>query len=424
MSKLKGEGKGDEGMQTARALSVTEVVIEENSTTKSKWKKVDDALDNAAVPYSTDLESSAALKRKHVFPGAVLLVGHKGKIVYQRAAGCRSLTPKVSQAKLDTVYDVSSLTKALVTTTLAMQLVERGLLDIDGRLSRIIQTFGTLGKERITIRHLLTHSSGFPAVVPFYRSISKADKGERWGIMTSRGAVEMVYSEIARWKLDNVPGKATAYSDVGFILLGAVIEQCSGGLHLDKIASRNIFKPLGLRSTGYIDLSKLKRRGIVPVTDIIAPTLECPWRGKLLCGEVHDDNAWAMGGISGHAGLFSTAEEVHRIAEELINCYHDRGKLVSQKVVKKFWTRDNTVQGSTWALGWDTPSPDNSSSGHKFSLNAVGHLGYTGCSLWIDPERELDVVLLSNRIHPTDQNLTIREFRPQIHDLVMDALGY
>ena len=352
----------------------------------------------------------------------MLLVGHRGQIVYHKAAGCRSLVPALSPMHLDTVFDVSSLTKALITTTLTMQLVDKGQLGIDSRLSRIFQTFGTLGKERMSVRHLLTHCSGYPAVMPFHKLISRADKAERWGIMTSRGAVEMVYSEIFRAKLEHVPGKVCTYSDIGFILLGAILEVCSGGQTLDKLAIKNIFKPLGLKSSGFIDISKVKRRGLAPISDVIAPTLECPWRGKLLCGEVHDDNAWAMGGIAGHAGFFSTTTDVHQIAVELLNCYHGRSNLVSQETIKKFWARDGAVNGSTWALGWDTPSAENSSAGKHFSKSAVGHLGYTGCSIWIDPEKEIDVVLLSNRIHPNDQNLTIREFRPMIHDLVMEAL--
>jgi CubicO group peptidase (beta-lactamase class C family) len=167
----------------------------------------------------------------------------------------------------------------------------------------------------------------------------------------------------------------------------------------------------------------MKRRGLAPVTDMIAPTAECPWRERILCGEVHDDNAWAMGGVAGHAGLFSTARDVHAFATEMIDCYHGRGGLVSQDTVRKFWTLDNSIEGSSWALGWDTPSPEHSSSGRYFSRNSVGHLGFTGCSLWIDPDRELDVVLLSNRVHPNPENNLIREFRPLIHDLVMETLG-
>ena len=157
---------------------------------------------------------------------------------------------------------------------------------------------------------------------------------------------------------------------------------------------------------------------------MIAPTAECQWRGQILSGEVHDDNAWVMGGVAGHAGVFSTAEDVNLFATEMINCYHGRGNLVDRDVIREFWTRAGVDQKSSWALGWDTPSEQKSSSGQYFSENAVGHLGYTGCSLWIDHERELSVVLLSNRIHPTPDNGSIREFRPKIHDLVMETLGY
>lgn len=400
-------------------LDLGESIVEEFSG----WDKVTECLEAACVPFDPEVDSNSALKKKHTFPGAVLLVGHQGRIVYHKAAGCRSIVPSLSPMHLDTVFDVSSLTKALITTTLTMQLVDKGLLSVDSRLSRIFQTFGTLGKERMSVRHLLTHSSGYPAVMPFHKLISRADKGERWGIMTSRGAVEMVYSEIFRSKLEHVPGKVCTYSDIGYILLGAILEICSGGQTLDKLAIKNIFKPLGLKSSGFIDISKVKRRGLTPIAEVIAPTLDCDWRAKLLCGEVHDDNAWAMGGIAGHAGLFSTANDVHLIASSLLDSYHGRGGLVSQDTVKKFWTRDGGVNGSTWALGWDTPSAENSSAGKLFSRTGVGHLGYTGCSIWIDPEKEIDVVLLSNRIHPKDQNLSIREFRPIIHDLVVKALG-
>lgn len=385
------------------------------------WEKVDRALIEAAVPFEG--KATAARDRHAVFPGAVLVVGRGGETVYSRAVGCRSLLPEVTAMQKDTVFDVASLTKVMVTVPLVMQAVEQGRLNVNKKLSEIVQTFATHGKERITIRHLLTHCSGFPATAPYYKRISKADTSDRLGIMTSRGAVDLIYGEILRSALDNLPGKVTKYSDIGFILLGNVLETISG-MPLDKLAQRGIFQPLELRSTGYIDLTKIRRRGIAPITEMIAPTAECPWRHKILCGEVHDDNAWAMGGVAPHAGVFSTAEDVHAFAAEMINCYHGRSDFLHRELVRQFWTLDTTVPGSTWALGWDTPSPQGSSSGQFFSPNSVGHLGYTGCSLWIDPEREIDVVLLSNRIHPSVENNAIKEFRPMIHDLVMEALGF
>jgi CubicO group peptidase (beta-lactamase class C family) len=384
------------------------------------WSKVDDALRNASASWPEKHEGS---RRSLVFPGAVLLVGQGGEIVYHKAFGCRSLVPNLTGLRADMVFDIASLTKVLITTTLAMQLYEEGLLSLDSRLSRIFQTFGTHGKETMTVRHLLTHMSGYTGTAPYYKYIAKADNSGRSGVMTSRSAVEMVYNEIFRSKLENMPGRVTRYSDIGFILLGNAIEVVSGQ-NLDKLAVKNVIRPLQLQSTGYIDLSTVRRRGLEPITDSIVPTARCPWRGRILCGEVHDDNAWAMGGVAAHAGIFSTAEDIHSFAREMISCYHGRGELVSKETVRKFWTVAGDDPNSSWALGWDTPSKEHSSSGHYFSPGSVGHLGFTGCSLWIDPERELDVVLLTNRVHPSVDNNAIREFRPLIHDLVLDALGF
>ncbi len=394
------------------------------------WSNVSELLTRAVVPYtgsakdvSGESHQRGDARVKAVAPGAVLLVGAGGNIEFFEAAGCRSVVPEMTPLRKDMVFDVASLTKVVVTTALAMQLVENGELAFDRRLSRIFQTFGTHGKESMTIGHLLTHTSGYPPTAPFYKSIARADTMGRSGLMTSRGAAELVYNEIFRARLDNMPGKVTRYSDIGFLLLGHAIETVTG-MSLDKLAVKNIFRPLGLKATGFIDLANMRRRGLEPVTDEIVPTARCPWRGRVLCGEVHDDNAWAMGGIAAHAGVFSTAMDLHLFATELIRCYHGKGKLISSMVMRQFWTRANLDPASSWAFGWDMPSAHGSSSGHYFPVNSVGHLAFTGCSLWIDPEREVSVVLLTNRIHPSPDNQQIREFRPVIHDAVMAALGY
>ena len=388
------------------------------------WSKVDEVLSAAVRQYDKDSDghSDKGDKSSAIFPGAVLLVGQGGEVVYHQAFGCRSVMPELSPMTPHMVFDVSSLTKAIVTTTLAMQLVDRGLLEVDRRLSHIFQTFGTYGKERMSVRHLLAHCSGYPASAPFYRQIVRANKAERTGLMASRGATELVYSEIFRSKIEHLPGKFTKYSDIGFILLGDALEVISG-THLDKLARQQIFKPLQLSSSGFIELASLKRRGLEPATDRIVPTANCPWRGRILCGEVHDDNAWAMGGVAAHSGLFSSAQDVHAFAAELINCYHGRGSLVSAEVVRKFWKRDETVPGSNWALGWETPPAQRPSCGQHFSEHSVGHLGYTGCSLWIDPLREVDVVLLTNHNHWSSDSRAIHSFRPVVHDLIMETIG-
>ncbi len=386
------------------------------------WSRVDEALISAALPPQNG-QTAPGERSAAVFPGAVLLVGQGGDIVYCEAAGCRSVMPEITPMTAEMVFDVSSLTKPVVAATLAMQLVDRGLLDVDRRLSHVFQTFGTYGKERMTVRHLLAHTSGYPATAPFFRMIAKANKAERIGMSGTRGAIEMIYNEIFRAKLEALPGKVVKYSDLGFILLGDALEVASGTF-LDKLAGQGIFRPLGLQNTGYIDLKTIRRHGLEPAKERIAPTAHCPWRGRILCGEVHDDNAWAMGGVSAHAGLFSNVFDLHAFAAEMIACYHGRGILVSAETVRRFWRRDETISGSPWALGWEMPVGQRSSCGQYFSEHSVGHLGYTGCSLWIDPVREIDVVLLSNQIHWSTDSRALLSFRPVIHDLIMEALGF
>jgi len=179
---------------------------------------------------------------------------------------------------------------------------------------------------------------------------------------------------------------------------------------------------VGLRSTGFIDLSQLRTRRLQPVEDIIAPTENCPWRKKILCGEVHDDNAYAMGGVAGHAGLFSSARDLHTLLVRMNRCLHGKDGFLPQSLVREFLTKDESAAHSNFALGWDTPSPDASASGSLFSSRSVGHLGFTGCSIWWDLEKDCHVILLTNRVHPSRKNEKIRDFRPRIHDQIMKVL--
>lgn len=387
------------------------------------WTRVEEAFSSAALEPQHGAYTPKQLQEKeHVFPGAVLLVGRRGKVLYERAVGCRTILPEVTPMQVDTVFDISSLTKVIVTTTLVMQLVDKGQLQIDQALARIFQTFSTGNKAKMTVRHLLAHTSGYPAYIPFYKKIAELNEGKRSGIMCTRSAVEYVYNEIFRTNLDSPPGLRVEYSDVGFMLLAFVVETICGGVALDKLAQEKIFKRLGMKSTGYIELSKLRSRGLEPVTDMIAATVNCPWRKRLICGEVHDENAWAMGGVAGHAGVFSTARDIHKFSSEMMNCWNGWGSFIKKETVRKFWQRDESVQNSSRALGWDMPSGEESSAGKYFSREGVGHLGFTGCSLWMDPKLELDIILLSNRIHPNVDNENIKKFRPFIHDLILEAL--
>ncbi len=357
-----------------------------------------------------------------VFPGAVLLVNQDGQVVYHRAFGHRSLEPEVTPLHEDTIFDLSSLTKPLATTTAFLLLVRERKLRIDDRATRLFHNFGVHGKTHITFRHLLAHTSGLPGWRPYYKEILKVERGGRVNFLCSQGAKQHVYEMIHREKIESEPGKVATYSDLGFMLLGEAIEEVSR-LPLDRFCHERIFKPLGLRSSSFIDLGLVRTRRLVPVTEMIAPTERCEWRKKVLCGVVHDDNAYAMGGVAGHAGLFASAADVNLLVSKLRDAYFGKNPFLPEDLMRECFSRDTTVPQSTRALGWDTPSAVGSAAGTRFSKHTIGHLGFTGTSVWLDLDRAVHVVLLTNRVHPNRNNDKIKEFRPLIHDLVLEAVG-
>jgi CubicO group peptidase (beta-lactamase class C family) len=359
---------------------------------------------------------------KGAIPGATLVVRAGADIAYEGAFGFRAIVPERSPMRLETVFDLSSLTKPLATTVAVMMLTRDAKMRLDDRLTRFFHNFGVHGKGHVTFRHLLAHSSGLAAWRPFYQQIAEVERSGKVNFMASRGAKEFVYEEIHREKPEAPAATKTIYSDLNFISLGEAVEQVSG-IGLNRFCRDKIFRPLELRATDFIDISLVRTRRLEPVPEMFAPTAVCPLRKRLLIGEVDDENAFAMGGVAGHAGLFAPVREVDRIVAELLACYAGRSDFVPQKIVQQFWARDPAVRGSTWALGWDSPSPEYSSSGHRFSAAAVGHLGFTGTSVWIEPARGIAISLLTNRVHPRRDNQAIRDFRPKIHDLIMEALG-
>ena len=240
------------------------------------------------------------------FPGAVILVSRAGKVAYHAAFGSRTLDPAPQPMQLDTTFDLSSLTKPLATTTAFMLLVQERKVRLDDRATRFFPNFGVQGKTYVTCRHLLAHCSGLPAWRPYFREIARCDQEGRLNFLASHGAKEFVYEQIHRERPEYETGERAVYSDLGFMLIGEAIELVSR-MPLDRVCQERVFRPLGLRAMSFIDLSALRTRRLTPVADVIAPTAYCPWRKRLLLGEVDDDNAYAMGGVSGHAGLFSSA---------------------------------------------------------------------------------------------------------------------
>jgi beta-glucosidase-like glycosyl hydrolase/CubicO group peptidase (beta-lactamase class C family) len=335
---------------------------------------------------------------EQAFPGAVLAIGKDGALVRLRAFGRTSNEAGAPAAETDTIYDLGSLTKVVATTTAAMVLVDEGRLDLAKPVSTFLPGFSGGGKEKVTVRHLLTHSSGLDWWAPLYRDL----KGQAEFVARIQ-AMDLVYE----------PGTRSLYSDLGLILLGEILDRVAGE-GLEPFAHARVLGPLGMRDTGYRPGPALLPR--------IAPTERDAWRGRLLRGEVHDENAFAMGGVAPHAGLFGTAPDLARFAQMLLNGgVYDHHRFVSREVVESF-TRRAGVPGSSRALGWDTPS-EGSSAGVLLSARSYGHTGFTGTSMWIDPDRQLFLILLTNRVYPTRDNDAIRRVRPAVADAVVRALS-
>ena len=332
------------------------------------------------------------------FPGAVVAVGHKGKLAHLEGYGHLTYADDAPEVTPETIYDLASVTKVVATTTAAMILVDEGALDLDKPVQDFLPGFIGEGKDKVTVRDLLTHSSGLTSGGALYR------EAKGWDEFVER---------IQVMDLEYEPGSKSVYSDYGMILMGEIVQRVAAEPLADFV-HRRVFEPLGMSETGYLPAeNKLPR---------IAPTEDDPWRGYVVRGEVHDENTHAMGGIAPHAGLFSTAGDLARYAQMILNGgVLEHRRIVSRGVVEEF-SRRSSVPGSERAIGWDTKSPERSSAGRFFSPRSFGHLGYTGTSMWIDPERELFVILLSNRVHPTRENILIRKARPAVADAVVMAL--
>ncbi|HXE79976.1 MAG TPA: serine hydrolase domain-containing protein [Vicinamibacterales bacterium] len=324
-------------------------------------------------------------------PGAVLEVGRADGVVWSATAGRLSYDPESPAVSEDTIYDLASLTKVIATTSIAMRLVEARRLRLSERVGAFVRAWRGVDREIVTVRDLLEHCGGLAGWAPLYLNHS------------GRAAFE---SAIAAEPLAYPPWTKSVYSDLGFILLGFVLED-SGGAPLDVQ-----FASLSLSGIVFQPDASLKPR--------IAPTRRDGWRGRLLVGEVDDNNARALGGVAGHAGLFGTAAAVGAFGRLVLRTFAQETELGRPETLRRFVTR-STVPRSSRALGWDTMLPT-SSCGTLLSPRAIGHTGFTGTSLWIDPERDLYVVLLTNRVHPTPENEALPRLRPAIHDAVVRAM--
>jgi len=344
-----------------------------------------------------------------VYPGAVVLVAQRGEVVLFHNVGNRAVIPRLLPMQKDTIFDLASLTKPLATTLAVMKLVDDALLDLDSPVSSLIRPFPWQDKAEITPRLLLNHCAGLTDWKPLYRELIKLPPEERKP--TARRL-------IMEGPLSSEPKSTSLYSDLGFMLLEWIIEIASGQ-DLSSFLDAALYGPLGLQ-TLYFDTIA---RGPAYARDSYAATEDCPWRKEIIQGHVHDENAYAVGGYSGHAGLFGSARDVFALTTTLIKIYHGTSSgPLRTKTVRTFFSRQAIVPGSTWALGWDTPSEENSSSGNYFSPNSIGHTGFTGTSVWIDLPKDITVLFLTNRVHPSRSNEKIRDFRPKLHNLIMKEL--
>ncbi len=343
------------------------------------------------------------------YPGAVVAVGRHGRLALLAAVGhygANDLRP----VEPETEYDLASLTKVIGLTTACMILVQEGKLDLDAPVQRYVPEFRGAEKDRVTIRLLLTHSAGMHWWRPLFREATDRSS-----------AIALVDTT----PLDTTPGTHFVYSDLGAILLMQVVERITGE-RLDHYLARRVFEPLDMTATRYLPPETWKSR--------IAPTeIDTVFRHRLIRGEVHDENAGRMGGVSGHAGLFSNAPDLARFATWLMAVRAGRVSpspgpgvhppALTSEIVTAFTTRQNIPPGSTRALGWDTPSDSGySSAGTKLSRRAFGHTGFTGTSIWMDPDNDLFVILLTNRVNPTRANTKILQVRATVADLVAEAL--
>ena len=339
-------------------------------------------------------------------PGATLAVGFRGKVAIH-AFGKLNYEAKSPAVKATTMYDIASLTKVVATTTLVAKLAEGDFavpLDLDAKIERYLPEWASgprpEWRDRVTVRHLLTHTSGLPPFKEYWRtSKSKQD------------TLTKIFAE----PLEYEPGTKEVYSDLGIILMAAIIERLTGR-KLDDLANSFIFSPLGMKNSMYRPPKKL--------WPTIAPTeIDNNYRHRLIQGEVHDENAFAIGGVSGHAGVFSTAPDLAAFCQMLLNGgVYAHQRFLRRATVAQF-TTPQQLSGGTRTLGWAVPTPGGL-SGNYFSIHSYGHTGFTGTSIWIDPDRQVFVVFLTNRVHPTRENQKIQQVRRDLHDAVMQALGF
>ena len=323
-------------------------------------------------------------------------VGRTSQVLWREAFGHLTFDHDARAATDDTIFDLASLTKVLATTPLMMMQVERGAIGLDDPVSGYLVDWNGADRADVTVRDLLAHCSGLPSWRPYFKTLQGRQQYQ---------------AAIAHEPLEYAPRSKSIYSDLDFILLGFILDGFRSTL-TDRFAT--LLSQMGIVEEIQFNPPQLWHQRI-------APTEHDSWRGCLLVGEVHDENAAALGGAAGHAGLFGTVSAVGAGARHLLQVLDGRTGAFRRNTLEAFITKRAEIPGSSRALGWDTMLPT-SSCGTRMSTRAFGHTGFTGTSLWIDPESDVYVALLTNRVHPSRDNEAIRQVRPTLHDAVMMEL--
>ncbi len=347
--------------------------------------------------------------REGAYAAAVLLVTRDGEVLLERPAG---------YARAASLFDIASLTKPL-TAALFLVLSQEGHLSPDGIAAEVLPFTSPDPRVReIRFSHLLSHTSGLPAWLPLYEKAAAAEKAEGRTLSGAAEGHDRILAEVLSLPLSRDPGAGWEYSDLGYMLLGRAIE-VAGFRSLDRLLGEKVTGPLGMRETRYLPLAAISECE----SGQLIPTGWSEVRQREKVGEVDDENAAAMGGVSGHAGLFSTARDLFLFAREVIRARKGEGRVLSRPSAVRMTTRIAQPPGCPRTLGFDTPTPPRSQAGDRAPADAVGHLGYTGCSMWIDPDRETSVILLTNRVVFGSDNRKLSAFRPRIHDAVWKEIA-
>jgi CubicO group peptidase (beta-lactamase class C family) len=332
------------------------------------------------------------------FPAAAVAITHKGSLIALKAFGRLTYEPDAPEATAATVFDLASVTKVVATTSMAMILYERGLLDLDLPVVAVVAEFAGEDPRRdaVTLRMLLAHSSGLPAYEKLFLRAKTKDE-----LLSAAFGIALTAN----------PGAKAEYSDIGIMILAVALERIAED-SLDRFCQHEVFGPLAMTHTAFNPPSEW-RHSVAPTAD------DQSFRHCVIQGEVQDENASVMGGVAGHAGVFASAEDIAVFAHAMLS---GGRPILRPETLALFTRRESSPPGTSRALGWDTPSSP-SQSGKYFSANSFGHLGYTGTSLWIDPERQLSITLLTNRTWPDCSNQAIQQLRPKFHNAVVESLG-